>query len=107
MKHIFTLTLCLAVLGAATPSTAHTLATDSPRLQRTANGDTHALNPQPIPPGHTLPTTDKLNMRALNPQPIPPGHTPLGGGPMNTQLKAPTSKASPTVKWDVRVNNKS
>ena len=40
-----------------------------------------ALNPQPIPPGHsaTVGPTRKLDYDALNPQPIPPGH----GGPVD------------------------
>jgi hypothetical protein len=38
-----------------------------------------ALNPQPIPPGHSATSTVKplttTNYGALNPQPIPPGHS--------------------------------
>ena len=48
--------------------------------QRSSYG---ALNPQPIPPGHsaTVGPTRKLDYGALNPQPIPPGH----GGPVDPQ----------------------
>jgi hypothetical protein len=45
-----------------------------------------ALNPQPIPPGHSLATgpSQKSGYAALNPQPIPPGHSAIVG---------PTSKS--------------